>query len=73
VGSPLSPYGVVHERTWCGLTCDIACMLVHGSTGHVLTVTKQQALEAAAKLVQVLPDAHPRLHYRLLTLCPAAY
>ena len=39
----------------------------------MLTVTKQQALEAAAKLVQVLPDAHPRLHYRLLTLCPAAY
>ena len=43
-------------------------MLVLESTGHVLTVTKQQGLEAAAKLVQVLPDGNAR---SILQIMPA--
>ena len=34
------------------------CILIHESTGNILTVTKQRALEATAKKVGIIPDGN---------------
>jgi len=42
----------------CEIRFGYTCILIHESTGNVLTVMKQRALEATAKKVGIIPDGN---------------
>ena len=64
----LAKYEYAPLNTCCFLHVS-ACMHKHSSThGHRLRARRPPKIDAPARM-----HARPRLHYRLLTLCPGAY